>query len=190
MRPAYFFAAAACLCAACRSKPKAEQIPAEVARAAAPAPIAPAASSAIDAGVPAAFSALAGMWHGRMTYNTSPSPPGPDDDNGIRGRAVSAKIYDGGSVSLAIQQFKTGPGFGQTGASSRCTIDGAIERRGEQLVFVERASACTGQFALARRTGLDILSTCQLRFTDLDKPAGAGALFTLRRQGCRAEHDR
>jgi hypothetical protein len=195
MRATYFLAAAACLCAACRAEPKIDQtVPAPQAARLSPSPAPPAIadSGAVDADGPvdAGLSALAGTWHGRMTYNTAPSPPGLGDDNGIRGRAVSARIYDEGAISLAIQQYEVGAGFGQTGASSRCTIEGVIEKRGDRLVFAERLSRCQGQYALARRTGLDLQSPCLLRFTDLGKPAGAGALFTLKRQGCAAAQDR
>jgi hypothetical protein len=193
--PTPLFTAVACVFAACRSEPTIDQTAAvpqhsKVPASTAPPPIAVSSARERDAPAVSEFSALTGMWHGRMTYNTSPTPPGLGDDNGIRGRAVSARIDDDGSVSLAIQQFTVGVGFAQTGASSRCTIEGAIENRTGKLNFVERASACKGHFALARRTGLDLLSPCLLRFTDLDKPAGAGALFTLNRQGCRAGGER
>jgi hypothetical protein len=199
-RSIYLIAAAACLGAACRSEPKVEQpavappltaLPAAanaIDASAAPAEVADAAAT--DAPANAEIAALAGMWRGRMTFNAAPSPSPLNDDNGLRGRAVTARIDEDGAVGVAIQQHDLGVGFAPTGASSLCTIDGAIEKRRERLVFVGRASSCQGRYALARHTGLELLNPCQLRWTDLDKPAGAGALFTLKRRGCPSERDR
>jgi hypothetical protein len=108
----------------------------------------------------------------------------------MQGRAITARIDENGSVAMAIQQHDLGVGFAPTGASSMCTIDGAIEKRAGRMVFVGRTSSCQGRYALARHTRLDLLNPCQLRWTDLDKPAGAGALFTLSRRGCPAEKGR
>lgn len=198
-RSACLIAAAACLGAACRSEPKVEQatvvpplapIPAATANDATTVSAEIADAAATDAPANADIAALVGTWRGQMTFNTGPSASPLNDDNGIRGRAITAKIDENGSVAMAIQQHDLGPGFAPTGASSLCTIDGAIEQRGERLVLVVRMSKCQGRYAVARHTGLDLLNPCQLRWTDLDKPAGAGALFTLRRRGCPAERDR
>jgi hypothetical protein len=205
VRTGCLLAAAACLGTACRSKPKTEQKtsnprPTQLSAAAAidastvPPAIADSGAGEADAPADAGFSALAGMWHGRMIYHAgvSPLPFGESHstDNGVRGRAVSAKIDTDGSISLAIQQYMVGPGFTKTGASARCTIEGAIETRGEQLVFVERGSTCKGHYGLASRTGLDLQSPCHLRWSDLGQRKGEGALFTLYRQGCSADRDR
>jgi hypothetical protein len=191
------FAAAASLAASCKLNPSVERTGSETEPAApppaaksvaAPEPPGPARGAPDDARAPAdgGFSPLAGMWHGKIVhYSSSARSPFDDDHLGAVSRVISAEIGPNGSVSLAVGKSTVPIGSNETGASSRCTIDGTIQARGSGWVFVESHSECTGHFALPGRNGLTLVQPCVLKWTNLDQRPAGGALFTLKRQGCR-----
>jgi hypothetical protein len=175
-------AAATCLCASCKLNPSVERTGSEpeppappTARpsVATPEPPAPPQQATDDGGAPAdaGLSALAGTWYGKIVH-------------GAKSRVVAAQVDPSGSVSLAVGKSEISDGHGETGASSRCTIDGIVEDRGRGWLFVERESKCKGYFALPRRTGVSLPEPCVLQWTDLERRPAGGAMFTLKKPGC------
>jgi hypothetical protein len=190
------FVAAACLCAACRSEPKAEPARAVPPPSTSPASVADAGRAFVvtlpDAGAVVAptdggFSELAGMWHGKMTAPAA--SPAPGGGNGIRDREVMMRIGPEGVVGIAIRPFKAADSFARMGASAMCTIDGTIGKRGEKTVFIEHQSRCRAQIAYPRELGLKLKEPCALSVVSLDKGGGEGEVFALRRRGCKTDGD-